>query len=323
LETKEDDMYTWDDSLAEWKRPGAYVWDPAQKAAREANARASAARGGRTYQEKRAPLELADPRKTIRSESATPIVIAVDVTGSMQTWPAEIFDRLPLLYHTLSQYRPEIEVSFAAIGDATCDRWPLQVTDFAKGFALEDRLAALYGEGGGGGGARESYELLAWFLDERCRTPNAERPILIIYGDEGFYPHVDPALVRRFLEAPIQEKVPSRELWRRIARRWNVFHLRKSYGRGAKDAEIREQWADAIGRERIVAIEDEQRAVDVALGLIARSWGRFDDFRQNMRARQDDRCVDALANSVLAIDPAVAGSPRPFDIPDTRPSPAA
>ena len=34
------------------------------------------------------------------------------MTGSMQTWPAEIFDRLPLLYNTLAQYRPDLEVLF-------------------------------------------------------------------------------------------------------------------------------------------------------------------------------------------------------------------
>ena len=63
------------------------------------------------------------------------------------------------------------------------DRFPLQVTDFAKGVALDERLAALYGEGGGGGGAKESYELFAWFVKNRVATPEAEKPFLIIYGD--------------------------------------------------------------------------------------------------------------------------------------------
>ena len=43
----------------------------------------------------------------------------------MQTWPAEIFDRLPLFFFTLSSYRPDLEVSFIAVGDAGCDQWPL------------------------------------------------------------------------------------------------------------------------------------------------------------------------------------------------------
>ena len=33
----------------------------------------------------------------------------------MASWPFEIFDRLPLLYNTLSQYREDLEICFAAI----------------------------------------------------------------------------------------------------------------------------------------------------------------------------------------------------------------
>ena len=46
------------------------------------------------------------------------------MTGSMANWPFEIFDRLPLLYNTLSQYREDLEICFAAIGDAGVDRSP-------------------------------------------------------------------------------------------------------------------------------------------------------------------------------------------------------
>src|SRR4051812_43516325 len=156
----------------------------------EKDAAAAAKKGGRTYLKgKSAPdAELTDPRgKRLATDSKNPILVAVDVTGSMAHWPAEIFDRLPLLYQTLSQYREDVAISFAAIGDATTDRFPLQVTDFAQGAQLDERLAALYGEGGGGGGSKESYELFAWFVQNRVSTPEAEKPFLIIYGDEGFY----------------------------------------------------------------------------------------------------------------------------------------
>ena len=89
--------------------------------------------GPRTYEKKRKANEkIIDPSKHIRSESNNPLIIAVDVTGSMASWPFEIFDRLPLLYNTLSQYREDLEICFAAIGDAAYDDWPLQVTTFAS-----------------------------------------------------------------------------------------------------------------------------------------------------------------------------------------------
>ena len=296
-------MYSWGPSTDDWAKPGAYSFDPARKAAMEKDAADAAKKGGRTYLAgKNAPdLELADPRgKRLRTDSKNPILVAVDVTGSMAHWPAEIFDRLPLLYQTLSQYREDVALSFAAIGDATCDRHPLQVTDFAHGAALDERLAALWGEGGGGGGAKESYELYAWFVQNRVSTPEAEKPFLIIYGDEGFYPEVDPKQVRHYVGASLEGPVSSRAVFRDLMARYEVYLLRKSYGSAADDARIKEQWADALEPQRIIPVLDEQRAVDLALGLIARAWGRFDDFEENMKARQPLAKVKELANSLDA-----------------------
>src|SRR5437660_7427249 len=147
-------MYSWGASTDDWAKPGAYSFDAARKKALDAFAKEAAKKGGRSYLERTEPAhELVNPRgKKLHSTSKNPIVVAVDVTGSMAHWPREIFDRLPLLYQTLSQYRGDVEVAFCAIGDATCDRFPLQATDFASGVALEENLNALFGEGGGGGG---------------------------------------------------------------------------------------------------------------------------------------------------------------------------
>lgn len=300
-------MYSWGADTDDWASPGAYKFDSARKAAMDADAKAAVDRGGRTYLGRKEPdLARVDPRgKRIVSESANPVVVAVDVTGSMAQWPREIFDRLPLLYQTLSQYRPDLEVSFAAIGDATSDKFPLQVTDFGSGIALEDELKAIYGEGGGGGGSRESYELFGYFVDKQCSTPRAgteegERPFLIIYGDEGFYPHVDPKQVQHYLGVGIQEKVSSAEVWRSLASKWDLYLLRKSYGSAEQDATVVAQWSKVLDPQRIILLPDELRAVDYALGLVARRWGRFEDFKANMAARQEPAKVAALAHSLDA-----------------------
>src|SRR5688500_10959569 len=120
-------MYSWGDDTSDWATPGAYAYSGATKAARDDDATKSKAHGPRTYQGRGAPNEqFTSAKKMLTSQSPHPLIVAVDVTGSMQRWPAAIFDRLPLLYQTLSQYQPELEISFVAIGDAACDRWPLQ-----------------------------------------------------------------------------------------------------------------------------------------------------------------------------------------------------
>ncbi len=331
-------MYSWGDDMEDWARPGAYKFDEARKAAREADASASRARGGRTYQTKSKPDEsLTDPKKTIVSASANPLVVAVDVTGSMQTWPFEIFDRLPLLYQTLSQYRPDLEIAFAAIGDAGCDRYPLQVTDFSKGFGLEDRLHALYGEGGGGD-APESYQLFAYYMTAHVFTPgvaraaaagsvgdgepDGERPFLIVFGDQKFHPRVTAGQVKRLLGHELGPDLGGVAVWREVAERWNVYFLRRPDG-GKRGDDVHKQWAAAIGDQKIVYIDDELRGVDYAMGLIARSWGKLDDFQHNMLARHDPAKVAALANSLLARGgdgrrPTAPSPVRRFEIPDTR-----
>jgi hypothetical protein len=295
-------VYSWGPSTDDWAKPGAYNFDAARKEAMEKDALLAKKKGGRTYLEsRRSPdLALTDPRgKRLLTESENPILVAVDVTGSMAHWPREIFDRLPLLYQTLSQYREDVEVSFAAIGDATCDRFPLQVTDFEKGAALDEHLGALYGEGGGGGGAKESYELYAWFVQNRVSAPRAEKPFLIIYGDEGFYPEVNEDQVRHYFGGALEGRVSSRSVFSDLMKRYEVYLLRKSYG-GSQEKEILAQWQDALEPQRVIPVQDEERAVDLALGLIARSWGRFEDFEENMKARQPLAKVKALANSLDA-----------------------
>jgi len=320
-------MYSWGDATEDWARPGAYRFDEARKEARAMDAEAARASGGRTYAHRAAPeLPVTTPKKKITTASDTPLIVAVDVTGSMARWPAEIFDRLPLLYQTLSQYRPALEISFAAIGDAYCDRYPLQVTGFAKGQELDGKLAALFGEGGGGD-APESYQLFAHYVNEQVAVPavdaaSEDRPFLIVFGDAPFHPRVTVQEARDVLGLDLGQPVDGIAAWREVARRFDTWFLRRPGGRRG-DA-THQQWAEALGEQRVVTIDDELRAVDYAMGLIARSWGRFDDFKRNLGARQGDAKVDAVANSVLAldVDEPRRRSPRraPREIPDTRPT---
>lgn len=300
-------MYAWGDDMSNWVRPAAYKYKGgrAAKAKRREDKKRSAQKGGRSYLRRSEPnMDLVSPfGRKLSTESTTPLVVAVDVTGSMSSWPAEIFDRLPLLYQTLSQYRPDLEISFAAIGDATSDSYPLQVTDFAAGVSLEDQLNAIYGEGGGGGGRRESYELFAYYLLTQTRAPNAERPYLIIYGDEGFYPEVASSQLRYYLGGRERRNRDSLEVFGALCEAWNVFHLRKPYGTpgSTHDAEIQAQWAQAIGPERVVELPSAERAVDLALGLIARGWGHYDDFEENLNARQPVATTNLIRDRVGAI----------------------
>ena len=291
-------MYSWGDDMSNWRRPGAYKYDDKTKAKRARAAKAARSAGPRTYGRKSRPdSQWADPKKSISTKSRNPLVVAVDVTGSMKSWPGEIFDRLPLLYQTLSQYRPDLQISFVAIGDAECDKYPFQVTDFTDGYLTEKALGAIYGEGGGNDDPAESFGLLAWYLNQRVSIPDDldEKPFVILFADVTMQPKVTPAMMKKVFGLKGQQSADAIAMWQRVCRTWDV-HLLSRPGRLPYD-QVDSQWAEAIGAENHVHIHDPLRAVDYALGLVARQWNRLDDFRSNMLARQDQRAVDkVLAN---------------------------
>ncbi len=291
-------MYAWGGSdPGSWHGSGSYDYGAA-RARYDQTAQSAGLTGSRNYTRRRVPdTALTDPRgKIISSESADPIIIGIDETGSMASWPGEIFDRLPLFCQTLWKYRPNAEFAICALGDAFSDQYALQVTDFTHDpRELEARVKALGCEGNGGGQSKESYELFGYYMLNKCRTLNATSPFLIIYGDEAFYPEVNPAQVRHYIGDRIEAPIPAQQIWRGLQQCFNVYHLHKPYDSGASNGTIVAGWETTLGQERVIKMEEEKRAVDHALGLIAKHWGEYEDFSQNMNARHDDA---AMKNSV-------------------------
>ncbi len=304
-------MYSWDEDTSKWYGDAKYSYGTRGSKKRKASAERAEARGPRTYKQKQQPNEkIIDPRKHITTKSANPLIMAVDVTGSMSGWPFEIFDRLPLLYNTLSQYREDLEVCFVAIGDAGCDDWPLQVTTFASGYDLEQLLGSLYGEGGGGD-APESYGLFAHWVNTHVTVPHAEEtPFLIVFGDAPMHPTVPHAQIAHYLGDSTQGDVKAIAAWQQVCQNWNTWFLRRPTGKPGD--QVDKQWGRAISEQKIFHIQDEQRAVDYAMGLIARAWGHFGDFQDNMRARQSEATVTAVSTPIEMKCPR-CGAPIPVD----------
>jgi len=305
-------MYAWGPTdPTKWKKPGSYKYDDARKPYLDKLASDASKLGPRTYVNRSEPdMGLVNTAgKTITSDSKNPIIIGIDITGSMSKWPFEIFDRMPLLFQGLAQYedREDLEMCIAAIGDATCDNYPLQVNDFAKGIELDTKVNALFPEGGGGGHIIESYELFAYFMLEHCKTPNATSPFLLIYGDEMFYENVNPKQVGHYIGDKLNRPIESRQVWQKLLQNFNLYLLHKPYGDENEpdvDEEVKTQWAKAIGKQRIIEVPSMDRAVDIAYGLIAKHWGEYRDFKKSMDARGHDATVKgAVDYSLRFIDP--------------------
>src|SRR5258708_2749563 len=100
------------------------------------------------------------------------LAVLFDVTGSMRNVPRTLQAKLPQLLGLLLRkgYADDPQIMLGAIGDANCDRAPLQVGQFESDNRMDDDLSAILLEGGGGGQKTEAYELAMYFMARHTAT---------------------------------------------------------------------------------------------------------------------------------------------------------
>lgn len=232
-----------------------------------------------------------DGKVALSSTAANVVMVVLDVTGSMQEWPQEIFKRLPLLYTELTRYlgSDDLEILFIAHGDASgSDRYPIQVGRFARGPDLDAILASLEREGGGSGrqSERESHELVAYHLVERIDTRSAQNVFAFFVTDEAGYDMVDAGQVDRLLGAPVnRELVRAKDVLARLSVSADVYAVvcdTKTYNHPIAP----EWWRGMLGREQVLILDDARRIVDVLLGVMAGKVGKDREFDLDLTKRQ-------------------------------------
>lgn len=231
---------------------------------------------------------------SINCEAEHPLILVVDGTGSMQTWPATIFSKFPYLEHEAKEYLgDDVEFSFGVIGDHTQgDRYPLQAQNFVKGPEIGDTLKKLVLEGGGGGDSEESYELAALFYARNCNCPNAIRkPVFIFIGDEGIHSVVTESDASNYCKTTVQGRLSPEQIFAELKAKFDVWVIRKPYccsGNSSSPANdrIQQQWEKLLGTDHVVALPEPERVVDVIFGILGEITGKGDYFEKELRDRQ-------------------------------------
>jgi hypothetical protein len=222
------------------------------------------------------PDVLVSGERRIFTDAENPIIIALDVTGSMGDSAKIMFDKMPMFWGQIEQkgYLSDPAVSFAAIGDAYCDTAPLQVTQFERAKAIHPWLKKIWLEGGGGGQTMESYDLAALFYINRCDISNMKHGFFFFIGDEGFYPELDG-----------KDTVP---IFKKLMDIYDTFFIHWPYGGGGDPADNRivKQWRSVMG-ERLLILKDPKAIVDIMLGLVAMATGArsMGDYEEDLKGR--------------------------------------
>lgn len=214
--------------------------------------------------------------------NSTPIIVALDVTGSMGSIPeALVRDGLSRMATEILDRQPieDPQLMFMAVGDAYCDGYPLQATQFESDIRIAEQLKELYLEGGGGGNRDESYHLPWYFAARKTQTDafekRGQKGILFTIGDEGVPPELEKEHIYRVFGDKVQGDIDTKDLLRMVEERYEVFHLvvKEGYNYKHDTNYVKGCWADLLG-QRAIPVSDFTKIPEVIVSTLELMAGK-------------------------------------------------
>ncbi|QCQ91457.1 hypothetical protein [Rhodococcus sp. SGAir0479] len=223
-------------------------------------------------------VSVRESRDSAGHPDSLPIAVLFDVTGSMGVVPRIMQDKLGKLHGLLQRkgYADDPQILFGGIGDADCDRVPLQIGQFESDNAMDEQLRTVFLEGGGGGQKSESYELAAYFMTRHIATDawekRGQKGYLFIIGDEFNKSRLSARQVRTVIGDDLRRDVTVESVYRELEERWNVYFVLPNQSAYYDDPEIARHWTRLLG-ERFLKLDDPAAVCE----LIALTVGMGED----------------------------------------------
>ena len=303
------------------------IYETAERLRNGASAFGYSDSGARTVHPSLDPFDVGKRESRDSAEHPRSLAIAVlfDVTGSMGAVPRTLQKKLPKLLGLLKDggYATDPQLMFGAIGDATCDRAPLQIGQFESDNRMDKDLERILLEGGGGGQKTESYELAMYFMARHtaidCFEKRGKRGYLFIIGDEMPYPAVKPREVSGWIGDELPQPVPVRNLIAQLTRRWDTYYLLPEGASYAGDGQVLGTWRSLLG-QNVIELAD----LDAVCETIALTVGLGEEAIDLDGGLGDLRDVGSTAGPTVERALAAIGAPRaPHALPAPRALPAS
>lgn len=157
-----------------------------------------------------------------------PVILALDVTGSMGPTAAEVAKRLNELMTQVFSSVPDVEFMIMGIGDVYCDSAPIQISQFESDIRIAEWTDKIYFEGGGGGNGFESYTA-AWYMGlKHCDLDcwkRGKKGIIITLGDEPLNPYMQKEPLMRATGDPLETDVETASLYPLAQEKFDIYHI--------------------------------------------------------------------------------------------------
>lgn len=183
-----------------------------------------------------------------------PVILALDVTGSMGEACSETAAALGTIILDLYKHHKDIEICVMGIGDLAYDRAPIQMSQFESDIRIAESLDKVYMEHGGGGNSYESYTA-AWYMGLKrtkldCYDKQGRKGIIITMGDEPLNPYLPVSDLNDAINGTEQANIETPALYQEARQKFDIFHIavdspRDSFIQWEKD--IRNSFGQILG----------------------------------------------------------------------------
>ncbi len=206
---------------------------------------------GQSYTKRQLDKSL-DPREfTVREcvnsdehPNTIPVILALDVTGSMGSACKETAEALGVIITDLYKKYKDIEFCVMGIGDLAYDDAPIQMSQFESDVRIAEALDKIYMEHGGGGNKYESYTA-AWYMGLYrtkldCFDKQGRKGIIITMGDETLNPYLPVTELNNVINGTEQANIETSELYKEVCKKFDVYHIDIEHGYKS------EEWSNDI-----------------------------------------------------------------------------
>lgn len=207
-----------------------------------------------------------------------PIIIALDVTGSMGIVPENLIkEGFPeIMKKIMDEGVEDPQVCFVGIGDHYTDNAPIQVGQFESSDELTEKwLKAIWLEGGGGGNDGESFQLAYYFAARHTKIDSFikrnKKGVLITIGDDACHGVIDERTAKT-LFGDGEKDVTTSEILEEAKKQWDVYHINLMDYLGQHDY-VRTNWKNLLGDHCIETESGDGKDIpSIISGIVLRSY---------------------------------------------------
>lgn len=171
-------------------------------------------------------------RECVNSEehpNTIPVILALDVTGSMGPSCKETAETLGIIMTNLLKKYKDIEFCIMGIGDLAYDTAPIQMSQFESDVRIAESIDKIFIEKGGGGNSYESYTA-AWFMGLYrtkldCYDKQGRKGIIITLGDEGLNPYLPSYQLSMATKSNPEGDIETDALYESASKKFDIFHI--------------------------------------------------------------------------------------------------